>query len=101
MAYLTERIGKRVLEMCDGNFVNNPKFAFSKRCEIENINTKEECISIVYTIRYGIDKEFEMIMSTYPNYKNSIQKPIVYSDDERLSLKKIDSDIARLHKFLA
>lgn len=101
MAYLTERIGERVLEMCDGNFVNNAKFSFSKRCEIENINTKEECISIIYTIKYGIDKEFEMIMSTYPNYKSSIQKPIVHSDDERLTLKKIDYDMARLHKFLA
>ena len=101
MAYLTERIGERVLEMCDGNFVNNAKFDFSKKCEIENLNTKEECISIIYTIKYGYGKEFTMITSVYPNYINSIQKPVIFSNDERLTLEKIDYDMARLHKFLA
>lgn len=101
MAYLSERIGQRVLEMCDGEFTKNVKFQFSKRCEIENLNTKEECISVIYTIKYGIDKVFTMINSTYPNYINKVQRPIIYSNDKRLTERKIDSDIARLYKLLA
>ena len=101
MAYLSERIGQRVLEICDGTFTKNVKFEYSKKCEIKNLNTKDECISVIYTIKYGLNKEFKMVNSIYPNYINKIQRPVIYSNDERLTERKIDLDIARLYKLLA
>ena len=97
MAYLSERIGQRTLEIMDGEFVNNARFSYTRKIDLENMNTKEECIKVTYEVTYGNGKAFTMINAMYRNYKNPIQRPIIISD---MDDAQIDADIKRLHDLL-
>jgi hypothetical protein len=97
MAYLTNRIADRVLEMCNAEFTKNIKFDCSKEITIENSETKEECIISTYSIKYGNGKSFEMTVFVYTHYNANIAKPYIQSTLENA---KIDLDIARLYKMI-
>ena len=97
MAYLTERIGERVLEMFNAEFTNNIKFSWTKEVKIEASGTKEECIIFEYTVKYGYGKEFKIAMFNYSYYKKGIARPYIEST---LDIAKIDLDINRLYKMI-
>jgi hypothetical protein len=97
MAHLTNRIADRVLEMCNAKFTKNIKFDWSKEMTFSATGTKEECITLTYTIKYGNGKSFEMSVFMYTHYKANIAKPYIKSSLENA---KIDLDIARLYKMI-
>ena len=97
MAYLTQRIGDRVLEMFNAEFTNNIKFSWTKEVEIEAWKTKEECFIFTYTVKYGYGKEFKISIFIYSHQKQAIARPYIEST---LDIAKIDLDINRLYKMI-